>query len=239
MPADADLLCGLYLSSQLSGGGKSTHQLQHQNQIQRALQQTQTSTSFTLETIDFVKYTKTPMSDGLKRKYELLVGGNHHQNHQTSSIAQSQLVVNISETTSSLKTAVATTNGHSPTTQNGHSKPTNGTNGQLVNGSSAKTVNSVACIDLSWSRIRKTGIGLHNLGNNCYLNATLQCLAYTAPLSQWLVTRPHSPACRFRPLKGFCSLCEVERIVFDIFNSAGGGGYGCAKPNNLCFNIKS
>jgi len=96
-----------------------------------------------------------------------------------------------------------------------------------------------SCLDLSWSRIRKTGIGLYNLGNNCYLNATLQCLAYTAPFSQWLVTRPHSPSCRFRMLKGFCSLCEVERIVFDIFNLAGGGGYACAKPNNLCFNIKS
>ena len=102
--------------------------------------------------------------------------------------------------------------------------------------------NSGLWLELTWSRIRKTGIGLLNLGNNCYLNATLQCLAYTPPLSQWLVTKPHSPVCRFRPLKGFCSLCEVERIIFDIFNGGGGGGYGgggCAKPNTLCYNIKS
>lgn len=88
--------------------------------------------------------------------------------------------------------------------------------------------------DQEWSKIRKNGIGLLNLGNNCYLNATLQCLAYTPPLSQWLVTRPHSPTCKFRQLKGFCSLCEVERIIYDIFNS---NGY--AKPNSLCYNIKS
>lgn len=120
------------------------------------------------------------------------------------------------------------TNGHhstSPTTTTTTTKTT--------------VTTTTASLDLSWSRIRKTGVGLYNLGNNCYLNATLQCLAYTAPLSQWLVTRPHSPACRFRALKGFCSLCEVERIVFDIFNSASSGGYGCAKPNSLCFNIKS
>lgn len=90
-------------------------------------------------------------------------------------------------------------------------------------------------IDLNWCKIRKTGIGLLNLGNNCYLNATLQCLAYTPPLSQWLVFRPHSPLCKFKQLKGFCALCEVEKIIYDIFNSCN----GFAKPNSLCFNIKS
>ena len=90
-------------------------------------------------------------------------------------------------------------------------------------------------LDLQWSKIRKIGSGLHNLGNNCYLNATLQCLAYTPPLSQWLINKPHSPVCKFKQLKGFCSLCEVEKIIYDIFNSCN----GCAKPNSLCFNIKS
>ena len=87
----------------------------------------------------------------------------------------------------------------------------------------------------NWSKINKNGVGLLNLGNNCYLNATLQCLAYTPPLSQWLITKPHSTACKFRQSKGFCSLCEVEKIICDIFQSCN----GCAKPNALCFNIKS
>ncbi|RNA25807.1 ubiquitin carboxyl-terminal hydrolase 42-like isoform X1 [Brachionus plicatilis] len=50
-------------------------------------------------------------------------------------------------------------------------------------------------LDFEWSKIRKNGIGLLNLG--------------------------------------FCSLCEVERIIYDIFNSN-----GFAKPNSLCYNIK-
>ena len=62
-------------------------------------------------------------------------------------------------------------------------------------------------MELNWSKIRKIGIGLLNLGNNCYLNATLQCLAYTPPLSQWLVFKPHSPMCKFKQLKGLLS-CE-------------------------------
>jgi len=94
--------------------------------------------------------------------------------------------------------------------------------------------NSNSWLDLQWSKIRKIGSGLYNLGNNCYLNATLQCMAYTPPLSQWLINKPHSPVCKFKQLKGFCSLCEVEKIIYDIFNSCN----GCAKPNSLCFNIK-
>ena len=89
-------------------------------------------------------------------------------------------------------------------------------------------------LHMSWSRLKKNGIGLYNIGNNCYLNATLQCLAYTPPFSQWLVTRPHSNGCRLKSQKGFCSLCDVERIIYDIFNCT-----DCAKPNSLCMNIKS
>ena len=71
-------------------------------------------------------------------------------------------------------------------------------------------------IETNWSKIKKTGVGLLNIGNNCYLNATLQCLAYTPPLSQWLIGKPHSNSCRFKQLKGFCSLCEL--ISSDFFN---------------------
>ena len=105
---------------------------------------------------------------------------------------------------------------------------TNGTTCKLLNKSSP-------FLNLNWSKIRKIGAGLLNLGNNCYLNATLQCLAYTPPLSQWLVVKPHSPGCKLKQLKGFCSLCEVEKIIYDLFNSCN----TCVKPNSLCYNIKS
>ena len=38
---------------------------------------------------------------------------------------------------------------------------------------------------------RGVGGGLQNLGNSCFLNATLQCLAYTAPFAQILQTGNH------------------------------------------------
>lgn len=120
---------------------------------------------------------------------------------------------------------------------------------QLLNSNSIKTnsiTNTITTIkpipepepnslNMHWSKIKKNGIGLNNIGNNCYLNATLQCLAYTPPLSQWLMTRPHSNGCRLKKQKGFCSLCDVERIICDIFSSCNGS----AKPNSLCMNIKS
>jgi hypothetical protein len=96
-------------------------------------------------------------------------------------------------------------------------------------------VPSAVWLDSRWSKIKRIGAGLYNLGNNCYLNATLQCMAYTPSLSQWLIGRPHSPVCKIRPVKGFCTLCEVEKIICDIFNSCS----EYAKPNSLCFNIKS
>ncbi len=110
----------------------------------------------------------------------------------------------------------------------------NGINNIAVSQPSEPTKNGLL-LDLQWSKIKKIGTGLFNLGNNCYLNATLQCMAYTPSLSQWLVNRPHTPVCKLKLLKDFCSLCEVEKIIYDIFNSCN----GCAKPNSLCFNIKS
>ena len=194
MPADADLLCEYYISSNLNSKKNRHNQSSNLTKI-KSVSDTSLSSSLvssfifnesTSTSIDFVKYDKTPM-DYLKQKYQLLNNSNQ--------IKQSQSLNCLSISTNS---------------------------------------KADKWLELEWCKIRKNGIGLLNLGNNCYLNATLQCLAYTPPLSQWLVTRPHSPTCKFRQLKGFCSLCEVERIIYDIFNSN-----GFAKPNSLCYNIKS
>ncbi|CAF0839857.1 unnamed protein product [Brachionus calyciflorus] len=205
MPADADLLCEYYISSNLNSHKKpkfNTNLTKLKSISDTSLSNTTASNFIFNEsatTIDFVKYDKNPM-DYLKQKYQLL--GDNNSNKLKQSLSLNSL-----------------SNGTS--------------NGSTVNGTNIQHTKD-KWVELSWSKIRKSGIGLLNLGNNCYLNATLQCLAYTPPLSQWLITRPHSPSCKFKQVKGFCSLCEVERIIYDIFNSAN----GFAKPNSLCYNIK-
>jgi hypothetical protein len=175
------------------------------------------------DTIDFVKYEKNPLSI-LKTKYKTLASNG--VNTTASSLIVNKQNENIS------RDQYETNNSKNDSSENN--------NKHILNKSVATTAtnslkNNNQLLELNWSKIRKIGIGLLNLGNNCYLNATLQCLAYTPPFSQWLVARPHTSQCRFKQFKGFCSLCEVERIVFDIFNS----GNGFAKPNTLCYNIKS
>ena len=50
---------------------------------------------------------------------------------------------------------------------------------------------------MKWERIHRVGAGLHNLGNTCFLNATVQCLTYTPPLANYLLSKEHSRACEW------------------------------------------
>ncbi|XP_005058769.1 PREDICTED: ubiquitin carboxyl-terminal hydrolase 42-like isoform X3 [Ficedula albicollis] len=72
------------------------------------------------------------------------------------------------------------------------------------------------CMD--WRQKRRPGAGLHNLGSTCYLNVILQCLTYTAPLANYLLSRQHSRFCR---RQGFCMMCIMEVHVRKVlFSSA-------------------
>ncbi|KAA8546739.1 hypothetical protein F0562_003168 [Nyssa sinensis] len=51
--------------------------------------------------------------------------------------------------------------------------------------------------------------GLVNCGNSCYANAVLQCLAFTRPLSSYLLQGLHSKACQ----KEWCFICEFEFLI--------------------------
>lgn len=53
-------------------------------------------------------------------------------------------------------------------------------------------------LSLKWERVYRVGAGLHNLGNTCFLNSTLQCLTYTPPLASYLLSKEHTRNCECR-----------------------------------------
>uniref|UniRef100_A0A8C3QSB2 USP domain-containing protein n=1 Tax=Cyanoderma ruficeps TaxID=181631 RepID=A0A8C3QSB2_9PASS len=50
-------------------------------------------------------------------------------------------------------------------------------------------------IFMDWQQRQRPGAGLFNLGNTCYINVILQCLTYTPPLANYLLSHKHSQSC--------------------------------------------
>ncbi|CAL8283702.1 unnamed protein product [Merluccius merluccius] len=73
-------------------------------------------------------------------------------------------------------------------------------------------------LSLRWSQVQRIGAGLQNMGNTCFLNAALQCLAYTPPLANYMLTREHSKTCH-EP--GFCMMCTMQNHIIQAFANSG------------------
>ncbi|XP_068278574.1 ubiquitin carboxyl-terminal hydrolase 42 [Nyctibius grandis] len=67
------------------------------------------------------------------------------------------------------------------------------------------------CMD--WKQTQSVGVGLQNLGNTCFLNSTLQCLTYTPPLANYMLSLEHTQSCHE---EGFCMMCTMEAHVNQV-----------------------
>ncbi|XP_029862608.1 ubiquitin carboxyl-terminal hydrolase 42-like [Aquila chrysaetos chrysaetos] len=80
-------------------------------------------------------------------------------------------------------------------------------------------------IYMDWQQRWRAGAGLHNSGNTCFLNSVLQCLTYTPPPANYLLSREHSRSCR---QQGFCVMCRMENHVNTVLRSSGRAIYPSA-----------
>ncbi|KAK7275836.1 hypothetical protein RIF29_16961 [Crotalaria pallida] len=62
----------------------------------------------------------------------------------------------------------------------------------------------------TWNKAELQPFGLINIGNSCYANAVLQCLAFTPPLTAYLLQGLHSKSCAN---KKRCFTCEFETLI--------------------------
>ncbi|XP_064423516.1 ubiquitin carboxyl-terminal hydrolase 36 [Latimeria chalumnae] len=73
-------------------------------------------------------------------------------------------------------------------------------------------------LSMRWERVYRVGAGLHNLGNTCFLNSTVQCLTYTPPLANYLLSKEHSRTCH---QSGFCMMCVMQNHLIQAFANSG------------------
>ncbi|XP_008436360.1 ubiquitin carboxyl-terminal hydrolase 42 [Poecilia reticulata] len=73
-------------------------------------------------------------------------------------------------------------------------------------------------LSLKWIQVHRIGAGLQNMGNTCFLNSALQCLTYTPPLANFMLSREHSKTCH-EP--GFCMMCTMQNHMIQVFANSG------------------
>jgi ubiquitin carboxyl-terminal hydrolase 36/42 len=83
-----------------------------------------------------------------------------------------------------------------------------------------KSVERMADWEPGEAQFNFSGCGFQNMGNTCFLNSVLQCLAYTSPLAMYLQSKQHSRSCKLKAEDAkFCAACELERLTEELATS--------------------
>eukprot|EP01134_Creolimax_fragrantissima_P007978 CFRG7978T1 len=64
---------------------------------------------------------------------------------------------------------------------------------------------------MKWQVVSKAGGGLYNYSNTCFLNSVLQCLMYTPPVANYLLSGEHARNCQLKNEP--CAFCEMESLT--------------------------
>ncbi|KAL5658452.1 hypothetical protein ACJX0J_031615, partial [Zea mays] len=81
----------------------------------------------------------------------------------------------------------------------------------------------------SFNKLELHPFGLCNLGNSCYANAILQCLAFTRPLTAYLLEGYHSQNCSKTE---WCFMCELEKVLIE-----GKQGKSPVSPTGILYHL--
>ncbi|XP_033924335.1 ubiquitin carboxyl-terminal hydrolase 36 [Melopsittacus undulatus] len=86
-------------------------------------------------------------------------------------------------------------------------------------------------LSMEWQWVLPIGAGLENLGNTCFLNSTVQCLTYTPPLTNYLLSKEHCCTC---DQGSFCMIRIMQNHVAQAFANSG----SVIEPMDFVQNLK-